>query len=575
MAAAAIMGHLVTLVRLPPIVGFLVAGVIIGPATPGPIADLEIAGQLAELGVILLMFGVGIHFSVRDLLDVQSIALPGACIQAALMTGIVILATRGLGWSLGSGLLVGLALAIASTVIVVHSLTERNEINTLHGRIAVGWLIVEDLITVFVLVLVPAISGAGNDGGISELSIAILLTLGKIALLSVVMIVVGTRIVPRLLIFSARTGSRELFLLTTLAIALGIAYISATVFDVSLALGAFLAGLVVSEADLSHQAAADALPFQDAFAVLFFVSVGMLLEPEYILEEPVLTIFAVVLIVAVKPLLTWILLVILRFPSGPGLTIAASRAQIGEFSFILASLGLSVGVLDNDHVNLILVGSIISILISPYAFNVSEFLQHWLQARPELIQRIDRPEPLHLTGVDGEEEPQFRRHAVLMGYGRVGSVIGEALRRRGFSLVVVEQNRRIVDELREQGIPVINGDASNPLLLEQLNLPRARVLIVALSDPIAARLAVERARKLAPNLPIVVRTHSEAERHYYNQLGNGEAVIGERELAIEMARFALHRFGVPTLEIQAILRGIRFREEEEEETTPRITDPIS
>ncbi|MFW6075103.1 MAG: cation:proton antiporter [Chloroflexota bacterium] len=567
-------GYLAALLRLPPIAGFLTAGIIIGPFTPGPMASSEIATQLAEIGVILLMFGVGIHFSIKELAEVQAVSLPAAIIHTSLITAAVTLIFSGFGWSISAGILLGLAIAIASTVIVVHTYTRRNELDTPHAKVAIGWLIVEDLIAVLILVLYPAFVDGGGASTM-ELLEAFAVTMGKIIVLSLAMIVIGTRLVPQLLRVVSRTNSRELFLLSVLAIALGIAYTSAIVFDVSFALGAFLAGLVVSEADSSHQAAADALPFQEAFSVLFFVSVGMLFDPAFLLESPDMIAIAVVFIVLVRPVLTWIILSLLRFGTVPSMSVAASRAQIGEFSFILGSLGISLGVFDSDALSIILAGSIISILLNPGIFYLAERAQNWLRTSPA-ISRFE----LNTLGTDGnllgaEESGTLRGHAVILGYGRVGSLIGEALQRRGFPIAIVEQNRRRVDQLRSEGMHAIFGDGSNPLILESLNLPRARVLIVAVSDPILTRLAVERARGIAPGLSIVVRTHSDEERARYNQMSNCEAVMGERELAIEMTRFALHRYGVSNMEIQAILRGIRFRDESQAEAlSPRITDPI-
>lgn len=575
MVAAAAGGHLAALVRLPPIVGYLLAGMAIGPFTPLFNADTEVASQLAELGVILLMFGVGIHFSIRDLLAVQRVALPAVIIHTIVITGVMILVMLPTDWSLGASILLGIAATIASTVIVVRALEERHEADTVQGRVSIGWLILEDLLTVFILVLLPPLAESGGDVGLVGLAQSIGITLGKVGLLAAVMVFAGARIVPWLLELAARRNSRELFLLTVLGIAFGIAYTSAALFDVSFALGAFLAGLVVSEADLSHQAAADSLPFQDAFAVIFFVSVGMLVDPAYVLEAPILTAIFVLVIVGVKPLVSWLLLEVLGLSTGAALTAAASRAQIGEFSFILGGLGMSLGVLPDDALNLILTGSIISIVVNPFMYTLAARIREQIERNPEVLRYLpsNRGWPVDLATV--EEGEQLRGHAVILGYGRVGNLIGDALTRRDFPFIVVERNRRAIEELREHGVLAIYGDGSHPVILEQLQLDRARVLIVALPDPITSRLAVERARQIAPNLSTVVRAHTEQDRVLFNEMGNIEPVIGERELAIEMTRFTLRRFGLSSMELQGILRGIRFRDEaEQERRINRVTNPI-
>ncbi|MEZ4520737.1 MAG: cation:proton antiporter [Thermomicrobiales bacterium] len=554
--AAAIAGHIAALLRMPPILGFLLAGVAVGPFTPGPIADSSIANQLAEFGIILLMFGVGIHFSLKDLRAILRIVLPAATAQLVLLAVLVAALLSLWGWGLGPGLLMGIAISIASTVIVVHAFDRRGELDSLHGRVAVGWLVIEDLLTVLVLILVPLLA---SDGGGSLMSIveAVGIGIGEVALLSVGLIVIGMRVVPRLLLLTARMNSRELRLVTVLALALGIAYGAATLFEVSFALGAFLAGLVVSEADISHQAAADALPLQDAFAALFFVSVGMLFDPGFLLEEPVLVIVIVLLIVVAKPIVTQLLLSALHFPDRPGLLISASRAQIGEFSFILASLGLSEGIFDDDQVSLILAGSIISILLNPWMFSGAQRISHHIPM-PLPVRLPFRPfhiEPAPASSMEG--------HVVVLGGGRVGGLIIAELRQLNIPVVVVDYHRDVVESLRASGISSIYGDVANPQMMQHLNLPHARVLVVAISDEIAARLAVERIRQTMPHLPIVVRTHTESERAHLDALPLTEAVMGERELAIEMASSTLRQFGFALDELDAVEQELRRLPEEE------------
>ena len=555
--AAAVAGHLAALLRMPPVLGFLVAGIAVGPFTPGPTADSGVASQLAEFGIILLMFGVGIHFSLKDLRAILRIVLPAASAQAVLVALLVAGILSFWGWSFGAGLLMGLAVSIASTVIVVHAFDRRGEIESLHGRVAVGWLVIEDLLTVVVLILVPLLATSGGDRSFGTIAEAVGLGVAGVIALSAGLLIIGMRVVPRILLLTARLNSRELRLVTVLALALGIGYGAATLFDVSPALGAFLAGLVVSEADVSHQAAADALPLQDAFAALFFVSVGMLFDPRFLLDEPVLVIVIVATILIVKPVVTQILLMLAQFPERPGLLISASRAQIGEFSFILGSIGLSEGVFNDDQVNLILAGSIISILVNPLMFSGAD----------RLARRLRGPLQIRLPFQPFQLEPNLRQgmlhHAVILGGGRVGELIITELRELGIPVIVVDYHRDIVDNLRSLDIPSIYGDASNPQLMRHLDLPHARVLIVAISDEIGARLAVERAREIRPDLPTVVRTHSESERAYLDGLPNTEAVMGERELAIEMASYALRQFGFPLAQLDAVEQELRHLPEEE------------
>lgn len=555
--AAAIAGHIAAMLRMPPILGFLLAGVAVGPFTPGPIADAGIANQLAEFGIILLMFGVGIHFSIKDLRSILRIVLPAAT------TGVVVLGllVAGLlslwGWSFGTGLLMGIAISIASTVIVVHTFDRRGELDSLHGRVAVGWLVIEDLLTVLVLILVPLLAIEGDGRSLMTIAEAVGIGIAKVVLLSVGLIVIGMRVVPRLLLLTARLNSRELRLLTVLALALGIAYGAAEFFDVSFALGAFLAGLVVSEADISHQAAADALPLQDAFAALFFVSVGMLFDPGFLLEEPVLVIVVVLLIVLAKPLVTQILLSALHFPDRPGLLISASRAQIGEFSFILASVALAEGVFNDDQVSLILAGSIISILLSPLMFaGVGRIADHIPMPLPVRL-------PFRPFHIEPAPESTMRGHAIVLGGGRVGSLIIAELRHLGIPVIVVDFHRDVVESLRASGISSVYGDVANPELTRYLDLPHAQVLVVAISDEIASRLFIERVRETTPDLPVVVRTHSETERVYLNTLPFTEAVMGERELAIEMASYVLRQFGFQLDELNAVEQELRRLREDE------------
>jgi monovalent cation:H+ antiporter-2, CPA2 family len=564
LTAAFIGGLIARRVRLPAIVGYIVAGVVIGPFTPGFIADTDIALELAELGVILLMFGVGIQFSIRELVAVRSIAVPGAILQTIVAGLFGIWLGSVLGWTLGGGLVLGLAISIASTVVLLRALTDRNELDTPQGRIAVGWLIVEDLLAVLVLVLLPTIAPILDAGGTAateplDMVAPVVLALGKAVAFAVVMVVVGARVVPWLLLVVAREGSRELFTLAVLAIALGIAFVSSSVFGVSLALGAFLAGLVVSESDMSHQAAADALPLRDAFAVLFFVSVGMLLDPTFLVANPLPVLAVVLLIVGMKAITKFAIVTVAGYPTRVALTVGAGLAQIGEFSFIVGTVGRSLGLLPDDGFQLIVAGALLSIAVNPFVLRAIDPIEARLRATPAIANLLQRR-----SGALGilEEETQegLRLHAIVCGYGRVGRMIGPALERRGFRYVVITQQRDEVDRLRARGIPAVFGDAANAEVMQMAQIEHARLVVVATSDPHETRLIVERAHALHPGLDFVVRTHSDAEAAHLRTIGGKvQAVHGERELAVQMARYALRRFGVSATEAEAIAQGLRGR----------------
>jgi CPA2 family monovalent cation:H+ antiporter-2 len=564
LTAAFIGGLAARRLGLPPIVGYILAGVAIGPFTPGLVADPAIATELAELGVILLMFGVGIHFSIHDLMAVRSIAIPGALIQTAVAVALGVALGSALGWGLGGGLVLGLALSIASTVVVLRALADRQEQDTIEGQIAVGWLIVEDLLAVLVLVLLPSIApiltgqadlattGPSAVGGI-------VIAIGKAAIFAILMVVAGARLVPWLMLVVAREGSRELFSLSVLAIALGLAFVSSSVFGVSFALGAFLAGAVVSESDMSHQAAADALPLRDAFAVLFFVSAGMLLDPSYLLANPLPVAAVVGLIVVAKALTKLLIVGAAGYPPRVALTVAAGLAQIGEFSFIIGTMGRSLGLLPDAGYQLIVAGALISIAINPLLFALIRPIEGRLRASPTFTAVMERRAG-DVARVAPEEQATMRLHAIVCGYGRVGRLLGPAFERRGFRYVVITQQRDEVDRLRAGGVTAIYGDAANRDVLEMAGIANARLVVVATSDPHETRLIVERVRELNAGVDLVVRTHSDAEAAHLRSLGGKvQAVHGERELAVQMARYALRRFGISTTEAEAIAQGLRGR----------------
>jgi CPA2 family monovalent cation:H+ antiporter-2 len=571
LTAAFIGGFVARRLGLPAIVGYIVAGIAIGPFTPGLVADPGIATELAEIGVILLMFGVGIHFSFRDLLAVRSIAVPGAAIQITVATILGTWLGIALGYGVGGGLVLGLAISVASTVVLLRALEDRNELDTQQGRIAVGWLIVEDLFTVVVLVLLPliapmlgahppadgvAVSGSiAEGGGLAEVVFAV----AKAAIFAVLMVVAGARLIPWLLLQVARQGSRELFTLAVLAIALGIAYAASTVFGVSFALGAFLAGLVVSESDMSHQAAADALPLRDAFAVLFFVSVGMLLDPTYLLANPLPVLAMVALIVLAQPAAAFLIVVVFGYPTRVALTVASALGQIGEFSFILGTLGLALGLLPDEGFQLVVAGALLSIAVNPVLFALIEPLDRRLRDQAVLV-RMNRRRIGDLATVGEEQRASLVNHAVICGYGRVGRLIGPALGRRGFTYAVITQQREEVDRLRSQGVIAIYGDAAHTEVLEMAGVAAARLVVVATSEPNETRLIVERVQALDPGVDIVVRTHSDAQAAHLRSLGGKvQAVHGERELAVQMARYSLRRFGLSSAEAEAVAQGLRGR----------------
>jgi monovalent cation:H+ antiporter-2, CPA2 family len=558
-------GLLASKLRLPPLVGYLLAGVALGPFTPGIVGNADVASQLAEIGIILLMFGVGLHFSIKDLMEVRAIAVPGAIAQIAVATGSGLALALLWGWGVGAGMVLGLALSVASTVVLLRALEQRNTLDSANGRIAVGWLIVEDLAMVLALVLLPALAGAlgGDARGVAaqfaggSLVAALLLTLAKVAIFVALVVLVGTRVVPWLLLMVARTGSRELFTLSVLAIALGIAYGSAELFGVSFALGAFFAGVVLSESDFSHQAAADSLPLQDAFAVLFFVSIGMLFDPGILLRQPQAVAAVLLLIVLGKSLVAFAIVLLRGYPVATALIVSASLAQIGEFSFILAGLGVALGLLPPEGRDLILAGAILSITLNPLVFASIDPLLAWFRARPRLTALLERPGDCFSTSVDMSEETGLRDHAIIVGYGRVGEIIGEALKAQKLAFVVIDENRRRVERLRKQGLTAIYGDATAAGVLEEAGVGSARLLIVAIPQGFLKRRIIELARGANPRIDTAVRTHRASELAYLKDQGIGIAIMGARETAFGLLRYALSSLGLPNDRAQAVVQAAR------------------
>jgi CPA2 family monovalent cation:H+ antiporter-2 len=557
-------GFIASKAKLPPLVGYLVAGVVMGPYTPGFVADATLAGQLAEIGVILLMFGVGLHFSIKDLLVVRRIAIPGAIGQIIFAIGLGAGVALLWGWSFGAGLVFGLALSVASTVVLLRALEGRNVLDSNNGRIAVGWLIVEDLAMVLALVLLPALAGvlggtsrslAGHVGG-DNLLLTLALTLGKVAVFLVLVLVVGTRVIPWLLAQVARTGSRELFTLSVLATALGIAFGSAALFGVSFALGAFFAGVVLSESDFSHQAAADSLPLQDAFAVLFFVSIGMLFDPSILVREPLAVLAVLAVIIIGKSLAAFGIVLAFGYPASTAFTVSASLAQIGEFSFILAGLGASLGLMPAEGRDLILAGALLSITLNPLVFLGTDRLAIWLRTRPALLARIERNGDEMLARLP-EDASGRHDHAVIVGYGRVGSVVGKGLKSQGLPIVVIDQDRQRVEALRARGLPAIYGDATTPGVLEAADTDKARLIVIATPEGFQTRRIIELARALNPDIDTAVRTHTDSEVAHLERQGVGIAIMGERELALGLMEYALHSLGTPAEKAHLIVQNAR------------------
>ncbi|CAN5387356.1 YbaL family putative K(+) efflux transporter [soil metagenome] len=531
---AFILGALAQRVRVSPLVGYLVAGVLMGPFTPGYVADQNIANELAEIGIILLMFGVGLHFSLKDLLSVRAIAVPGAVVQIAVATLLGMALGWTLGWPIGGGLVFGLALSVASTVVLLRALQERRLVDTERGRIAVGWLIVEDLAMVLTLVLLPALAGVLKGEGGSGLTVyvmaqPVLITLGKVAAFVIFMLVVGRRVIPWILHYVAHTGSRELFRLAVFAISLGVAFGAAILFDVSFALGAFFAGMILSESELSQRAANETLPLRDAFAVLFFVSVGMLVDPAIILREPLPLLITVLIIIFGKSVAAFGIVRAFGYPTSTALTISASLAQIGEFSFILVSLGVSLALLPERGRDLVLAGAIISIMLNPLFFAL---LDRILAAKEEVATAAKSAEPA--APRIPLEASKLTNHVVLVGHGRVGSVVSKALRQAQIPILVIEDSPGSIEKLRQEGIEVITGNAAAPDMLQAANVGAARGLLVAIPDAFEGGQIVAKARAISGTLPIIARAHSEEEIAHLKHHGANSVIMGEQEIAKAM-----------------------------------------
>ena len=542
LALAFLFGTIANRLKVSPLVGYLLAGVAVGPFTPGFVADQALASQLAEIGVILLMFGVGLHFSLKDLLAVRRIVLPGATMQIAVAAALGLIIGLLIGWPVGSAIVYGLSLSVASTVVLTRSFTDRRLLDTDRGHIAVGWLVYQDVLMIIALVLLPPLSGllkgdvtgpaATVDAGTLAETVGI--TLGKVAAFIALMLLVGRRGIPAILHYIAHTGSRELFRLAVLAVALGVAYLAAEFFGVSFALGAFFAGMVLSESKLSQRAAEETLPLRDAFAVLFFVSVGMLFDPAVLLHElgPLAGTLLVVMLGGAG--MTFVMTRLLGQPVGNSLIIAAGLAQIGEFSFILSDLGIQLGVLPERARNLVLGTSIITILANPLVFAAMERWKRAIEQHlaPEEAEGEPAPEPVELVPTT------LTGHTVLVGYGRVGRLVAQNLEQAGWPLLVIEDGPDAIEKLRASHTEMIEGNAVKDAVLAAANLPAARLLLVAIPNAFEACQVVQQSRAANPSLEIVARAHFEAEIDQLRHYGANKVIMGEREIARSMVDYA-------------------------------------
>lgn len=546
-ALALVMGFIAVRFKIPALVGYLLAGVILGPFTPGLEANIEIAQELAEIGVMLLMFGVGLHFSLSDLMRVRKIAIPGAIVQIIVATIMGGFTAMMWGWNYGSALIFGLSLSVASTVVLLRALEERGAVDSINGHIAVGWLLVEDLAMVIVLVLLPPLSHwFGNSpeiGAHKPLWYVLGLTFIKVSTFIALMFLVGRKYFPKLLWHVARTGSRELFTLCVITAAISIAFLAAKLFGVSFALGAFFAGMILRESSFSHRAAEESLPLRDAFAVLFFVSVGMLFNPSVLIEKPLEVLTVVGIIVVGKSIAAFILVLVFRYPLQSALIVSASLAQIGEFSFILASLGIRLGMLPVEGQSYILAGALISIAINPFIFKLIHPIHSWAKTHPRLVEIFERSDDPLAELPMTTEEVYLAGQVVLVGYGRVGKRIAQLLTDKAIPYVVVDENREVVENLRKAKIPAVYGKASDPTVLIQGHIARASMLMIVMSDTMPVRKMIQCARELNPDIEIVVRMHNEEEAVLLQKEITGKVFFAEGEIAKNMGTYALSRYG--------------------------------
>ena len=547
---ALVFGYIAARIRLPPLIGYLIAGIILSPNTPGIVADMHLANQLAELGVMFLMFGVGMHFSLSDLMQVRRIALPGAILQIAVATLLGIGISMMWGWCFGSALVFGLSLSCASTVVLLKALGDRGLLNSVNGKIAVGWLLVEDLVMVLVLVLLPAtavlLGGtpiAGSDPT-ANIWITLAITLLKVAGFIAFMLIIGKRLVPFIMQIVARLGSRELFTLTVVAAAVSIAFGAYKVFGVSMALGAFFAGMVVKESDFSHRAEEETLPLREIFSILFFVSVGMLFDPRILIEQPLHVLAVVGIIMIGKTIAAMALVLFFRYPINTALSVGASLAQIGEFSFILATLGVSLHLLSLEGQNLILAGALISITLNSFVFSAIEPIQNWIRERSHLARLLERSgDPLSMLPDEVSQE-YLRDQVVIVGHGEVGRRITRTLMQDGIKVVIAEENREIVENLREKGIAAVSGHATEAGVLIQAHIQHARLLVLSPMDILDIHKIVDIAKTLNPQIQVLVCAESKEEAEVIRREAIGEVYFAKEEMAKNMTNHILNQIQI-------------------------------
>ncbi|OTG76158.1 sodium:proton antiporter [Acinetobacter sp. ANC 4169] len=547
---ALIFGYIAARIRLPPLIGYLVAGILISPNTPGVVGDIHLANQLAELGVMFLMFGVGMHFSLSDLMQVRRIALPGAVLQIAVATLLGIGVSMIWGWNFGSALVFGLSLSCASTVVLLKALGDRGLINSVNGKIAVGWLLVEDLVMVLALVLLPAtavlLGGtaiAGSDPN-ANIWMTLAVTLLKVAGFIAFMLIVGKRLVPLIMQVVARLGSRELFTLTVVAAAVSIAFGAYKIFGVSMALGAFFAGMVVKESDFSHRAEEETLPLREIFSILFFVSVGMLFDPMILVQQPWHVLAVVAIIMIGKTIAAMALVLFFRYPINTALTVGASLAQIGEFSFILATLGVSLHLLSLDGQNLILAGALISITLNSFVFSAIEPVQNWIRERSHLARLLERSgDPLSMLPDEVSQE-YLRDQVVIVGHGEVGRRITKSLMAQDIKVVIAEENREIVESLRAKGIAAVSGHATEAGVLIQAHIQHARLLVLSPMDILDIHKIVDIAKTLNPQIQVLVCAESKEEAEVIRRENIGQVYFAKEEMAINMTNHILNQIQI-------------------------------
>lgn len=547
---ALVFGYGAARLRLPPLIGYLVAGIILSPNTPGIVADIHLANQLAELGVMFLMFGVGMHFSLNDLMQVRRIALPGAVLQIAVATLLGMGVSMMWGWSFGAALIFGLSLSCASTVVLLKALGDRGLLDSVNGKIAVGWLLVEDLVMVLALVLLPAtavlLGGQALEGaaGSSGIWLTLGATLLKVAGFIAFMLIIGKRLVPMIMQIVARLGSRELFTLTVVAAAVSIAFGAYKVFGVSMALGAFFAGMVVKESDFSHRAEEETLPLREIFSILFFVAVGMLFDPRILAEQPLHVLSVVAIIMIGKTIAAMALVLFFRYPLNTALTVGASLAQIGEFSFILAALGVSLNLLSLEGQNLILAGALISITLNSFVFSAIEPIQNWIRERSSLARLLERSgDPLAMLP---DEVPQdyLRDQVVIVGHGEVGRRIARSLMDKGIKVVIAEENREIVEKLRGKGIAAVSGVATEAGVLIQAHIQHARLLVLSPMDILDIHKIVDIAKTLNPQIQVLVCAESKEEAEVIRSENIGEVYFAKEEMAKNMSNHILNQIQI-------------------------------